>query len=347
MTGFSSVHIYYFSGTGNSKNVALWFAQTSEKNGCSCTLHNIAEIDRKAIPPPDDQSLLVFISPVHGFNYPPIMLYFLLRFPRGRNKVVLMNTRAGMLIGKWITPGLSGITFYLASLILLLKGFSIRGLVPVNLPSNWISVHPGLNARTIQYLHEQCRERVLKAAKIFISGGRNFNSIIEIIQDLLIAPVAVLYYIIGRFFLAKTYYASGDCNDCEACVKGCPVHAIIKVGNKPFWTFHCESCMKCMSLCPKKSIETAHGFTALFTWLFYSLFLGAFYAYGAKLGLPVYHPVVQTILEPVLLLSLFAAAYRMLYLLMKIRLVERITVYTSLTKYRFWGRRYRALKDKK
>jgi hypothetical protein len=54
---------------------------------------------------------------------PAIMLKFIRRFPKWKNKVVLMNTRAGMLIGKFITPGLTGIAFYLSALILFLKGF--------------------------------------------------------------------------------------------------------------------------------------------------------------------------------------------------------------------------------
>ena len=72
------------------------------------------------------------------------MLNFLIHFPKGRNKVLLINTRAGMLIGKWITPGLTGIAFYFSALVLKLKGYSIKAMFPVDLPSNWISVHPGL-----------------------------------------------------------------------------------------------------------------------------------------------------------------------------------------------------------
>ncbi len=61
-------------------------------------LVNIAHVDRLNLSPPDPESLVVFVSPIHGFNYPPVMVNFLLRFPKGKNPVVLMNTRAGMLI---------------------------------------------------------------------------------------------------------------------------------------------------------------------------------------------------------------------------------------------------------
>ena len=56
------------------------------------------------------------------------MISFINHFPKGNNDVVIMNTRAGMLINKYITPGLSGISLYYSSLILKLKGYNILGV---------------------------------------------------------------------------------------------------------------------------------------------------------------------------------------------------------------------------
>ena len=95
--------IYCFSGTGNSKNVALWISNSASEKGIQSQLINIGETDRLTPEVPPDGSLVIFISPIHGFNYPPAMLYFIMRFPKGKNNIVLMNTRAGMLIGKWVT----------------------------------------------------------------------------------------------------------------------------------------------------------------------------------------------------------------------------------------------------
>ena len=100
---YKKVVIYYFSGTGNSRNVAKWITSMSQEYQVECQAVNIALIDRKALTAPEPTSLIVFLSPIHGFNYPPIMLNFIRHFPKGKNKVVLMNTRAGMLIGKFVT----------------------------------------------------------------------------------------------------------------------------------------------------------------------------------------------------------------------------------------------------
>lgn len=345
MTVYGKLIVYYFSGTGNSKNVAMWLSDVAKEQNIECQLINIGQIDRLSIGQPDADALIAFISPVHGFNYPPVMLHFIMRFPKGKNKVLLMNTRAGMLIGKFITPGLTGIAFYLAALILKLKGHSIKAMFPVDLPSNWISVHPGLNAKTVKYLHEKNKERVTAFANRVLSGKSDFRSVREIIQDIVISPISLGYYFIGRFFFAKTYYASRDCDNCDICIKGCPVKAIIKVDKRPYWTFDCESCMKCMSNCPKKAIETAHGFIIGLMLFNYFVLLGLFNKYFALLFFAIENEMLKFVVENLLIIFLLAAGYRIVHYCMRFRVIERMMVYTSLTKYKFWGRRYKALKD--
>ncbi len=344
MSPYTSVAIYYFSGTGNSKNVATWLSGVAEERGITCTLTDIGKVNRLELPLPPDDALIIFVSPVHGFNYPPIMLNFILHFRKGKNKIALVNTRAGMLIGKWITPGLSGITFYFSALILILKGYSIKALYPVNLPSNWISVHPGLNKRTVEYLHVKNKQRVKAFCLKILSGGSEFRSVLEIIQDVLVAPIAIGYYCVGRFFLAKTYYASGDCDSCNVCIKNCPVHAIKTIDNRPYWTIHCESCMKCLGNCPKKAIETAHGFAAFVLLVYNLIFLLLYYKYFPFDLLGGRNMFVSFIVESLFFVFGTSALYYLVHYMMRFRLFERAMVYTSLSKYRFWGRRYKALK---
>lgn len=345
MHTFNNIQIYYFSGTGNSLNVATWFHQIAVEKNYTCTIENIAKIDIHSIPKPEIDSLVVFISPVHGFNYPPIMLDFIFHFPKSKNPVVLMNTRAGMLLGKWITPGITGVAFYFSALILLLKGYKIKALLPVDLPSNWISVHPGLNERTITYLHEKNRVKVKSFASKIIFGKTDFKSVREIIQDILISPIAFLYYFVGRFLFAKSYFASNDCDNCGICSKNCPVQAIITIDKRLYWKFSCESCMKCMSNCHTKAIETAHGF--VITWLILaSIVIGFVFRLFEINIVRINNGFIHFILETGLTLAFLGFGYRLVHYLMRFSFIERLMVYTSLTKNKFWGKRYKALKDK-
>jgi ferredoxin len=343
MSPYKNVIIYYFSGTGNSKNVAQWMSKEAEAKGMGCQLIDIAKIDRRKVEPPQAGSLVAFISPIHGFNYPPIMLHFIMRFPRGKNNVLLMNTRAGMLIGKWVTPGLTGIAFYLSAFMLVCKGSSIKAMFPVDLPSNWISLHPSLSKRAINYLHIKNKERVIAFAQKVYSGKSDFRALREMIQDILVAPISLGYYFIGRFFIAKTFYASSDCDGCDLCIKSCPTKAIIKIDNRPFWTFNCESCMKCIDNCPKQAIETGHGYVIGYL-LFSSTLTGLFFHYFGQLFIPIENAFIHFVIESLLFLFLFALFYLLIHFLMCFKPFERLMVYTSFTKYKFWGR-YKALKN--
>lgn len=336
MNAFQKLIIYYFAGTGNSKNVALWLSKAATEKNIDTQLINIGDVDKIHIEKPDPNALIAFISPVHGFNYSPIMINFILRFPKGVNKVLLLNTRAGMLIGKFITSGISGITFYLSALIFWLKGYSIKAMYPVDLPSNWISLHLGLNEKTVAFLHEKNKERVNRFAYNIFLGRCNFRSLFEIVQDVLVAPISLAYFFIGRFVIAKTFFASRDCNKCDICINTCKVKAIIKIDDRPYWTYNCESCMQCMNYCPMRAIETAHGLFVFLCILYSLIITPVFYKCFSIFFFEVKNVFAQFFVETLLLFGLFALTYRLMHYALRIKIIERMMVYTSLTKLKLW-----------
>lgn len=339
--------IYYFSGTGNSAAVSVWAEQVAAKTGIRCQLNNIALIDRKNIQKPPPGSLLGFISPTHGFNYPPIMIHFLFRFPVSKgNKVFFMNTRAGMKLWKIYLMGLSGMALYFSSVLFLLKGYRIAGMRPVDLPSTWISIHPGIREKVYKSIILRRKKQCQKFFSKLFSGKRDFRGIWSLPVDLFITPISVLYYIIGRFGLAKTYFASSKCTNCGLCESSCPVLAIKTIDSRRYWTYKCESCMKCMNQCPERAIETPHGFFALIIFIGSSVILASLnqavhYHSFLKEHLPdrIGGFIAFAVDNLVLILTIFLG-YRIMHFLLRYKLFEKIIVYTSLTKFRFW-RRYR------
>ena len=345
MQKYSKIQIYYFSGTGNAFNIAKWFAAKSNEKGISATIINIADIEEFPVEKPSDNNLIVFISPVHGFNYPPVMISFINHFPKGNNDVVMMNTRAGMLINKYITPGLSGISLYYSSLILKLKGYNILGMNAFDMPSNWLSLHPSLNEKTVLYIHLKMKAKAEKYAEKYFDAKTSFPVLYETIQDLLIMPVSLGYYFIGRFIFSKTFYANSNCDNCDLCIKKCPVNAIVTVGNRPFWKLKCESCMRCMSHCPKRAIETAHGFIFLIA-LAFNLLINKTIISIFPSTIPFMKSFVyEWILQAILFILFLLLTYRISHYLLKFKWYERFMVYTSFTFYKFWGKRYKALKN--
>ena len=339
-----SVHIYYFSGTGNSKRVSEWVRKIGEEKGLVIECTDISKTRRRNIPKPEDDVIIGFCSPTHGFNLPPLVMHFLLFFPRGKNKVFIVNTRAGMKLSKLFVPGLSGMAQYLYGIILFLKGYKVVGMRPVDLPSNWISLHPGLKPKVVDSLHEHWEQKVERFANRIFSGKRDYRALYDLIQDILISPIAILYYFIGRFVLAKSFYADSSCNNCDLCINECPVKAIKKVGNRPFWTFRCESCMHCMNNCPKRSIQTAHGYFIGAMFLSHSLLLIWFWKYISQF-LPlrsdnIIWDFIDIAVSGSITILTFLVTYRIFHYLLKVPVFKEIIRYTSFTHLQFW-RRYK------
>jgi Pyruvate/2-oxoacid:ferredoxin oxidoreductase delta subunit len=341
------IKLYYFSGTGNSLSVARWIENKSISAKREIELFNIADCQLKES---YDNSTVGFVSPTHGFNYPPIMLSFLFRFPRGKNsQAFLMNTRAGLKFGRVYIPGLSGIALLFAAIILICKGYKIIGMRPVDLPSNWISLHPGLSKKAINQLFARRKLEVEEFANKILSGRSDFRGLYDIIQDLLIGPIAVLYYLFGRFIFAKSFVASNKCNNCNHCIDNCPVEAIKTINGRPFWTYKCESCMQCMTQCPHQAIETAHGFVIGIMYLVYTFILVYLYNLldlkrileGLPSGLA---GISSMVIDTVVTFIILIISYRIIHFLMRFSFIEKLIVYTSLTKIKFW-RRYRAPKN--
>jgi ferredoxin len=114
---------------------------------------------------------------------------------------------------------------------------------------------------------------------------------------------------------------------------------------RPFWSATCESCMRCMNHCPRRAIETAHGFV-----------IGVALLVEVALATLVLPPLLATLpwlggqsllarlardsLETAILFRALVVSYRLLHRALRHRAVDRLVTLTSLTHFRWW-RRYR------
>ncbi len=264
------MHIYFFTGTGNSYRTAQKLKELSVANGHLSLLTPVDGLKRKDIKPAPEDHLFAFFYPTHGFSLPWHMLKFICRFPSGKGKVALVNNRAGMKMGRLFTPGLSGIALLLPMIILLIKGYRIAAMVPLDTPSNWISIHPGIRKKVVSSIFLQ-RENEIAHMWACLKKGKGYYPLkffLLLPLDLLISPISLAYVFYGRFMLARTYLADHKCNGCGLCADRCPVGAIKMIRKQPYWTYRCESCMRCANICPEKAINSSIPLTVLYTWLF-------------------------------------------------------------------------------
>lgn len=342
---YDNLTIYYFTGTGNAFTVANWIADDAIDRDIPVRVIKITPSLQVQANEFSENSLIGFCYPTHGFNTPPIVVDFCLRFPRLKNKIFLLNTRAGMKLHKIFTPGLSGLALLVPALILRTKELKAIAYQSMDLPSNWISVHPGLREKVVDSIFNRCKQKTKDFSAKLLSGQIIRKGLISLPIDLLISPLSIGYYFFGRFALAKTFIAGLNCDNCGLCIKECPVKAISLKNNSPFWTRKCESCMHCMNSCPRRAIQTPHLFVLIVWWLAFSV-LPLYLTLNASRSFPFIDSHFDLFINIFLIvtgLPLIFFSYRIFHFLMRICFFKWLITYTSLTKFKFW-RRYIAPK---
>lgn len=345
-----SLYIYYISGTGNSRLVSEWISDEAGKRGLKTVVQQIDRLENIAMPEPGEKPLVGFVFPTHGFNAAPIMLKFIAGFPHGLCKeVFFVNTRGCLKLYKIFVPGFNGLALLLPALMIWLKGYRSIALRSIDMPSNWVPLHPGLRKKIIESIIAKAEPNIRNFAAKILSGQRVYRGLWSLPADLMISPVALAYYIGGRFFLSKTFIANNHCNNCGICIKECPTASIRLVMNRPYWKLTCESCMRCLNHCPQRAIETAHGMAAVFV-----VAIGAANTWLALLliGLLGIEPQVLwwKILSQFISIAVMVAGAAVLYLIMHyvmgFKPLNNFVRFSSLTTLPFW-RRYVYLKGKK
>jgi Pyruvate/2-oxoacid:ferredoxin oxidoreductase delta subunit len=342
--------IYYITGTGNARLVSQWFAAEASARGIEIKVQRIDRLENISMPAPGSKNLIGFVYPTHGFNAAPIMLKFIASFPRGLGTdVFLMNTRAGMKLSKIFMPGLSGVALMLPAFLLWLKGYKCTGCRPVDMPSNWIPLHPGIKEKVVWSIIEHCEPIVRRFASDVLSGRKIFRGLYSFPLDLLISPIALAYYAGGRFFLSKTFIANDKCNNCGLCIRECPTSSISIVAGRPYWKLSCESCMRCLNHCPVKAIDAAHGMAVLFWVIFSSANAWLLLTIVNKTGIApdaFWWKAATQVISIAGMVLITAALYRVMHYAMKIKPLRLLVRITSLTSLPFW-RRYNYLNKKR
>ncbi len=331
---------YFYTGTGNSYRVTVWMADALRDTGADVMVRSIESARPSEEISTGKTALLGLVMPTHGFTAPWAMLSFALRLPRRSDThAVVIATRAGAKIGSIYTPGFEGTATLLVALILALKGYRVRGTAGIDMPSNWIAVHPALSADTVAGIVTRAKSKTASFMESILSGRRCFTGWVVTLFGLLVLPISLAYLLIGRFFLGKLFFASNACNGCGLCAERCPNGAIEMRGSEshrwPYWTFRCEGCMRCMAYCPMQAVEASH---LLGVGVY--LLAGAVPTGALLVWLAVRVPALAFLswmpgwaVESVNAVITIGLVYPIFHLLLRIRWVNRFFTHATLTHY--------------
>ena len=332
--------IYFCSGTGNSFRAANWMAEEARARGVAARIIPIEEARPEQEVSAGPEQLLGLAFPTHGFTAPWHMLRFLFSLPRrDGTHALVMPVRGGVKVGSVFLPGIEGSGGYVAAAALTAKGYAVRCVQGLDMPVNWTVVVPAPSQESVEAIMARARARVAEVMERVLSGGQHFGGFVPLVLGFALLPISFAYLLMGRLFFSKLFYASDSCNGCGICAQNCAVGAVRMRGRppRPYWTFSCESCMRCTGYCPRGAVEASYPLAAavmaftsapvtswLLRWLFGRARLPRFHR-----GLPGW------LVYPYQLLTLFAG-YALFDRLMRLPRVNRIL--TALTPTHYYRR---------
>ncbi len=348
MGSFDTSLLYVLSGTGNTYRVACWIKESFEEKGIKTQLKFIEDADLQSDFQNSEKQLTALLFPTHGFMPPWSMIKFLFRMPR-QNRVPVMSiaTRGAICLGVVKIPGAAGFSNFFSSIILLLKGFDVRGFFSVDMAANMNNIHPSHGPEALKKISEKARKKIDFFLSPVFSGKRvlfTLNNLYEAIWSILLfwyIPIfPILYLIYGKTSMAKIMFANNNCVSCGMCAKLCPNNGIEMknfLGKKrPFWTYHCENCMRCMGYCKKKAVEAGHSLGAMqFFLITIPVFANilAWLTVTTGISFEIKNFWLQGLFESLYYLPALFLSYWVFWMMIRIPVVNTIFSVTTLTHY--------------
>jgi len=348
MKSFDTSLLYVLSGTGNTFRVAKWVETLFKQNGIKTRLKFIEHADLEEDFKHPARQLTTVLFPTHGFMPPWSMIKFLFKMPRQKNaKVQSIATRGALWIGPVKIPGAAGFANFFAALVLLFKGYDILGFFSLDMASNFNNFHPSLTTAAISGIREKSKRKIIVFMSSVMAGKRVLFTLNNLYEGIwasllfwLIPVFPVLYLIFAKTSMAKIMFSNNNCISCGMCAKICPNHAIEMkrfFGRKrPFWTCHCENCMRCMGYCKKKAVEAGHSWAFLLAFImtvpvFANITTGLTNGISSFLGFKNYW--LMSLVEALYYIPALFLSYWLFWMLIRIPTVNTIFSVTTLTHY--------------
>jgi NAD-dependent dihydropyrimidine dehydrogenase PreA subunit len=236
--------IFYFSGTGNSLNVARGIArEQGERLIPVCRALQKEEFEYALHP----GELVGFVFPAHAWSPPKAVTDLVARL---QLKNFLNNT----IFAVCTCGGDPGAALRRLERALRRRLWRLDAGFSVNMPDNYLPLFDADPPEAVQRKLKEADEAV-----------RRINTVLKT------RPTGVVEDPAGRFPRLKTavagrlfrtfamsdrpFYATERCTSCGKCVKMCPVDNISLKNGKPKWNGHCTQCMACIQRCPQKAIQ--------------------------------------------------------------------------------------------
>jgi hypothetical protein len=236
--------ILYFSGTGNSLQVAK---DLNSELG-DFKLYNIASIiteEKIKI----EGKVLGIVFPVIYARLPLILERILEKLEINKDIYVFAIATHG---------GAPAEVLMKLKKILINKGIVLNSGFLIKMPANNIFSYGASSIEKQNKIFEREKKKVKKIAHIIRERKNHKCELSKLVIDTLIDRVFInaTDKIVENLHLRdKDFWVNDSCNSCKLCERICPVNNIQINIDKPIWKHNCEQCAACIQYCPRQAIQ--------------------------------------------------------------------------------------------
>lgn len=232
-----NVSIVHFSGTGNTKAVALGYGRALEKAGHTVSLSSIEKADS-----PGEHDLLIVGGPIYAGNVPDELIAWVRRcVPAGVGRqAIVFTTSAGLANAH----GVRSIARKLAR-----RGYEIVDTPTFEMPRNfYIDKYEPTPDDVQKTQFETAGRRILESVGKLGGGDR----IVARESVLWIDLMADLFRIMAKS-MGRQFHIDDTCIGCGTCERNCPKRNIDF--RKKAYGGRCMLCTRCIHNCPVNAIS--------------------------------------------------------------------------------------------
>ncbi len=230
--------LYYFSGTGNSLQVAQRLSQLLGET----TIHAISS----AATPDVSTDVVGFVFPVSLWGVPDIVMRFIEKIPRGLPDsyfyaIATYKSQPGDVIGQFQRK-------------LSKRGARLSAGFMVPMPGNNIVFYQLESIQEQESKLTRCQNQLSEIAQS-INSRQNILPVATFVERFLCT--GLLHRALTSTFhnADKQFWTESACVGCGICSKVCPVSNIKLMDGHPQWQHNCQLCLACINLCPSKAIQ--------------------------------------------------------------------------------------------
>ncbi len=236
--------IYYFTGTGNSLEIARSLAEKlpGAELRSLATACRTGKLDMEA-------DAVGFVFPVYFFGVP-------LAFRRLLEKTTWGSLKHTFAIANF--GSMPGDALYQTADLMKKGGGRLDAGYLMQMPDNYLPMFPAPSQAIQTRDFEALARRIPVIASEILTQKAAGIEKSKFRVDRFITPLT--YPTVYKFKdMDRSYWITEACNGCEICAQACPFDNIQMVDRKPQWQHHCEMCMRCIHICPQKAIQYKKG----------------------------------------------------------------------------------------